>query len=59
LIDPNWIIIFFVIHLNAFGVEKAEESTNETVFTGGTQFGETGSETFWERFESSNDIFWG
>jgi len=37
--DPNWIIILFLIHLNAFGVEKVEESTQGIVFTGETNFG--------------------
>jgi len=32
--DPNWIIIFLLIHLNAFGVEKVEELAHRTVFTG-------------------------
>ena len=55
--DLNWIIIFSVIHLNAFGVEKVEESSHGTVFTSETQFGEMGSEAFQERFETSNDVF--
>jgi len=57
--DPNWIIILFVIHLDAFRVEKVEELAHGTVFTGGTQFGEMGSETFGERFEASYDVFGG
>ena len=34
--DLNWIIILFVIHLDAFGVEKVEESAHRTIFTSGT-----------------------
>ena len=56
--DLNWIIIFFVIHLDTFGVEKGEESSHRTVFTRGTQFGKMRSETFWECFEASNNVFW-
>ena len=44
--DLTRIIILFVIHLNAFGVEKVEESTHGTIFIDMTQFGEMGSETF-------------
>ena len=44
--DKNSIIIRFSIHLDAFGVGEVEESTHGTIFTSGTQFGETGSETF-------------
>ena len=55
--DPNWIIIFFVMHLDAFGEEKVEASTHGTIFTGRTQFAETGSKTFSEHFEASNDVF--
>ena len=52
----NWIIMFFVIHLDAFGVEKVDESSHGTIFTSGTQFGETGSETFQVHFEASNNL---
>ena len=55
--DPDWIIILFAIHLDAFGMGKVEESAHETVFTGGTHFGKIGSETFREHFEASNDVF--
>ena len=57
--DPDWIIILFVIHLDASRVEKVEESTHGIVFTSETEFGEKGSETFLEHFEASNDVFWG
>lgn len=57
--DPDWIIILFFIHLDAFREEKVEESSHGTIFTGGTQFGKIGSETFWERFQESNHVFWG
>jgi len=57
--DPNWIIILFFIHLDAFGVEKVEESAHGTIFTDGTQFGKTRFETFQENFDASNDVFWG
>ena len=30
--DPNWSIILFLIHLDAFKVEKMEESTHMTMF---------------------------
>ena len=49
---PNWIILFIFIHLNAFGVEKVEESSHETMFTGRTQFGKTRFETFQVCFEA-------
>ena len=39
--DMDWIIFFF-IHLDAFGVEKVEELAHGTVFTDGTQFGKNG-----------------
>ena len=57
--DPNWIIILFVIHIDAFRVKKLEESTHGTVFTDESQFGETRSETFPKCFEASNEIFGG
>lgn len=37
---------------------KVEESAHETIFSSGTQIGKTGFETFQERFEASNKIFW-
>ena len=40
--DPHWIIILFVIHLDAFTVEKVEELGFKTIFIGMTQFGKTG-----------------
>jgi len=55
----NWIIIYLVIYLDAFGVEKVEELAHEIVFTGRTQFHKSESEIFWEHFEASNDVFWG
>lgn len=58
-IDPYWIIVFVFIHLYAFIVEKAVESSHQTIFTGGNQFGKMGFETFEECFEPSNEIFWG
>jgi len=54
----NWIIILFFIHIDAFGVEKVDESNHEIVLTSRTQFGETGFETF-ECFEASNEVFCG
>ena len=57
--DLNWIIILFFIHIDAFGVEKVEESTHRTVFTGGTQYDETRFVTFQEHFEASNNVFLG
>ena len=57
--DPNWIIMLFVIHLDAFGVEKLEDSTHETIFTSRTQFGKTHSETFYKSFEVLNNFFGG
>jgi len=57
--DLNWVIILFFIYLDALGLEKVEESTHRTVFSGGTQFGEVGFETFWEHFEASNEFFRG
>ena len=55
--DPNSIIILFFIHIDAFEVEKVERSAHQTIFTNGTQFGETGYKTFSEHFEASKDIF--
>ncbi len=49
----------FFIYIDAFRVKKVEESAHGIVFTGGTQFGKTGPETFQENFEASNNIFWG
>jgi len=57
--DPNWIIILFFIHIDAFEVEEVERSAHRTIFTNGTQFGETGSKTFSEHFEASEDLFGG
>lgn len=34
--NPDWIIIFFFIHINAFRVEKEEESSHGTAFSSGT-----------------------
>ena len=59
LFYSDWIIIFFVIHLDAFKVEKMEGSIHWTVFTSGTQFGKVGSENFRECFKASNEVFWG
>jgi len=36
MIDLDWIIILFVIHLDAFKVEKVEESTHMAIFTSWT-----------------------
>jgi len=44
--DPYWIIILFVIDLNAFRVEKLEKSALRSSFSGGTLFRQLGSETF-------------
>jgi len=55
--DPNWIIILFFIHLNAFFMEKVEESAHVTILNGGTHFGEIGSKNFRGHFEASKDIF--
>jgi len=57
--DSDWIIILFFIHLNAFEVEKVEESYHGAVFIGGTQFGKMGPQTFEECFEASNYFFLG
>ena len=53
------IIILFDIHVDAFRMEKVEESTQTTIFIDETQFGKLRSETFSENFEASNDIFCG
>lgn len=53
----DYIIIFVSIHIDPFGVKKVEESTHESIFNCGTQFEKTGSETFWDHFEASNEIF--
>ena len=55
--DQDWIIILFIIHLDAFRMENVKESSHRNLFTGGTQFGKLGSEIFRERFEASNDVF--
>lgn len=44
--DLYWIIVLFVIHLKAFRVENFELSACVTFSIGGTDFGETWSETF-------------
>ena len=46
------------MHLNAFKVEKMEESSHRTIFTGDTHFGNLRSETSRQYFEASNDVFW-
>ena len=55
----NWVIIFFFIHIDAFRVEKLEESTHKAIFTDGIQFDKLGFETFVEHFEASKTFFWG
>jgi len=40
-------------------VEKLEESTHGTIFTGGTQFGKTGSKTFWSILRHQAKFFGG
>lgn len=42
--DTNWIIIFFFIHIDAFGLEKVEESSHEKFFTGGRSLAKQASE---------------
>ena len=49
----------FVIHLDAFRVDKVEKSADMTIFTGRTELGKLGSETFREHFEASNNILGG
>jgi len=51
--DLYWFIILFFIHIDAFRVEKLEESTHKTIFTDGIQFDKVGFETFGEHFEES------
>lgn len=50
------IIILFVIHIDAFEVEKLEESTCRTIFPSKSKFGEFGSETFCRHLEALNEF---
>ena len=56
--NPDWIIIFFFIHIDAFR-EENEESTLWAIFIDGILFEKLGSETFQKHFEASNDVLWG
>jgi hypothetical protein len=57
--DPTWIILLFVIHLDAFKVEKIGGINLHGHFSGRSEFGKLGFEAFLSHFEASNDIFWG
>jgi hypothetical protein len=57
--DPDWIIILFFIYLDAFRVEKIGGINLQGHFSGRSQFGKLGFETFQSHFEASNDIFFG
>jgi len=51
--------LYFFIHLDAFGVEKVEESAHRTFLPAIPNLAKMEYETFRECFEASNDIFWG
>jgi hypothetical protein len=55
--DLDWIIILFFIYLNLFRVEKNGGIDLQGHFSGRSQFGKLGSETFRGHFKASNDIF--
>jgi hypothetical protein len=53
------ITILFFIYIDAFGVEKIGGINLQGHFSGRSQFGKLGFETFWGHFEASNKNFWG
>jgi hypothetical protein len=55
----HWIIILFVIYLDAFKVEKNGGIILQGHFSGRPQFGKFGFKTFWSHFEALNDVFLG
>jgi hypothetical protein len=57
--DPDWITILVFIYLDPFKVEQNGGIIFQGHFSGMSQFGKLGSETFLGHFEESNDIFWG
>lgn len=57
--DPDWIIILIFIHINAFRVEKVEDSIHKTILINVSQFGKLRFKTFRMQFEASNNIFGG
>lgn len=57
MVDLDWTIILVFIHVNAFRVEKVEESVHRTLFTSWNYFGKLGFESFWECFEASKTFF--
>jgi hypothetical protein len=57
--DSYWIIIFFVIYLDPFRVEKIGGINLQGHLSGRSQFGKLGFVTFQGNFEASKDIFWG
>jgi hypothetical protein len=59
LASLDWIIILFVIYLDAFRVEKIGGISLQGHFSGKSQLGKLGSETFQSHFEALNDVFWG
>lgn len=59
LTNLDWIIILFVIHLDAFKVAKIEKLAYISSFNGRTQFEDLGSETFQSQFQALNDVFGG
>lgn len=52
----NCIILFFGICLDAFKVEKIEESAYRSNFIDGNQFGELVCKNLWGHFETLDDI---
>jgi len=50
---PNWIIVLFFFHIDAFKVEKVEEKSHKT-----TKFGEFKCEIFRDHIKASNAAFW-
>jgi hypothetical protein len=58
-INPGWIIILFVIYLDAFKVEKIGGISLQGHFSDRSQFGKLGSISFQSHFEALNDAFGG
>jgi len=55
--DLEWIIILFLIYLDAFKEGKIQGINLQGNFSGRSEFGKLGFETFWSYFEASNNIF--
>jgi hypothetical protein len=56
-IDLDWIIILFVIYLDAFSEEKIGGISLQGHFSGESQFGKLVSKTFWAILRHQTTIF--